>query len=82
MYNFQNSDDYLNSILPKIQNERKESGLLGLVKGLDGVIINTEPDRQVNTLKEIISTTGYNLDNVYENEKFNSKFKNWYFIPV
>ena len=57
-YNFHNSDDYINTKIPKIQTERKESGLLGLVKGLECVIINAEPSRQINTIKELISTTG------------------------
>jgi len=70
VYNFQNSDDYLNSAVPKIQNERKKYGLIGLIKGLDSVIINVEQNRQINTMMEIISTTGYNFDNVFENEKF------------
>jgi hypothetical protein len=70
VYNYQNSDDYLNSAVPKIQIERKKSGLLGLVKGLECIISNVEPNRQVNTMMEIISTTGYKLDGIFENEKF------------
>jgi len=68
VYNFQNSDDYLKTIIPKIQDERKESGLSGLVLGLESININTEPDRQIDTVKELISTTGYNTDDAYENQ--------------
>lgn len=67
-YNFKNSDEYLKTALPKIQIIRKESGIIGLVKGLECIIISTEFNRQINTVKEFLSTTGYSLKEIYENE--------------
>jgi len=69
IYNFRNSDIHLKSMMPKIKNERKELGLSGLVKGLECVIINTEPDKLLSTSREIISTTNYRIDEAFETKE-------------
>ncbi len=69
VYNFRNSDIHLKSMMPKIKNERKELGLSGLVKGLECVIINTEPDKLLSTSREIISTTNYRIDKAFETKE-------------
>ena len=54
IYEFSNSDDYLQAQIPKIVQFRKDVGLHGLVKGLNCIIINTEPTYQGLAVKELL----------------------------
>jgi 4-hydroxyphenylpyruvate dioxygenase-like putative hemolysin len=69
-YNFRNSDEYLKKEAPKVLKERKEAGLQGLVKGLEYIIINTEPNRQKKAVLELLEYTGLECTNVFEDESF------------
>jgi len=69
VYPFQNSDDYLNREVPRVLEERKRSGLEGLVGGLECVIINTEPDKQRDTVDEFLRTTGLEVDEAFEDSR-------------
>ncbi len=70
VYPFQNSDDYLNREVPRVMEERKRSGLEGLVGGLECVVINTEPARQRDTVDEFLRTTGLDVDEAFEDSRY------------
>jgi 4-hydroxyphenylpyruvate dioxygenase-like putative hemolysin len=70
VYNFENSDKYLREHLPKIREERKESGLEGLVGGLECVIINTEPDTQKAALAELLQYTGLEFQGAFTDPEY------------
>jgi hypothetical protein len=70
LYNFKNSDTFLKKEVPRIIQERKNLGLDGLVKGLDSVIINTEPHLQVSAATELIRSTGLSFSEAFEDESF------------
>jgi hypothetical protein len=67
---FANSDEYLREATSRILEERKQAGLDGLVKGLNCVIINTEPDKQRATVEEFLRFTGLNLAEAFEDSEF------------
>ncbi|WP_457557995.1 hypothetical protein [Candidatus Harpocratesius sp.] len=64
---FQNNDDFLNNQVPKIQQERKNHGLTGIVNGLNAVIINTEPNLFKSAVEELLMYTGHHLESIFEN---------------
>lgn len=68
LYHFHNSDYYLKKKAPLVIQERKATGLEGLVKGLDSVVINTEPDRLKATAGELLNHTGLEFDSAYAEE--------------
>ena len=43
----------------RIREERAAAGLEGLVRGLEFLIINTQPERQEAAVAELLRTTGY-----------------------
>jgi len=47
--------------LPAVMEERKYTGLDGLVGGLEAVIINTEPERLGHAVEEILACTGLSV---------------------
>lgn len=65
-YEFSNSDDFLQAQIPKIERFRKDTGLQGLVKGLNCVIINTEPENQRLAVKEILKNTGFSYGHSFQ----------------
>jgi len=66
VYDFRNSDDYLANEIPRILEERERVGLTRLVGGLECVIINTEPERQQATVKELLRYTGLEFDGTFQ----------------
>lgn len=70
VYDFQNSDEYLKREVPRIQKERKELGLEGLVGGLECVIINTEPVNQIAAIAELLQYTGLHFDRAFADSHF------------
>ena len=50
---------------PVVFDGRKDAGLEGLVGGLDAVIINTEPDRLVPAVTELLRYTGHVSDEAF-----------------
>ncbi|MFO8077479.1 MAG: hypothetical protein R6U21_02390 [Thermoplasmatota archaeon] len=70
MYNFKNSDTFLKKEIPRILEERKNLGLEGLVKGLDAVIINTEPHLQISAASEFVRFTGLSYHEAFEDDYF------------
>jgi 4-hydroxyphenylpyruvate dioxygenase-like putative hemolysin len=54
----------------KVRDERKKLGLEGLTGGLDFIIINAEDSRHLAAASEIISTTGFNLKESFEDENY------------
>jgi hypothetical protein len=61
VYDFENSEEYLNQQVPLILEERKDAGLEGLVGGLDSVIINVEAEMQMKAVREILNSTGLRI---------------------
>jgi len=70
LYEFSNSDDNLQAQIPKIIQLRKDIGLHGLVKGLNCVIINTEPEQQGFAVKELLKNTGFNYGHSFQDSNF------------
>jgi hypothetical protein len=70
MYNFRNSDEFLDKEVPRVLEEREELGLSGLVGGLDHVIINTEPHMQRTAVEEFLRYTGFIYTDGFEDEHF------------
>jgi len=70
VYDFKNSDDYLKKEIPRVQEERKTSGLEGLVGGLECVIINTEPDHQKLAVEELLRYTGLEFEGAFQDKDF------------
>lgn len=65
------SDAALKEGASRIRDERVRSQLEGLTGGLDSIIINAEPSRQLMAASEIVSTTGFDLREAFEDEHFN-----------
>jgi 4-hydroxyphenylpyruvate dioxygenase-like putative hemolysin len=59
VYEFSNSDDFLRERIPSVIEERKSSGLDGLVEDLDSIIVNVEPDRLGTASSEFLRYTGH-----------------------
>ena len=70
VYAYENSDNFLREHIPAILQERKESGLEGLVGGLACVIINTEPDTQKAALAELLQYTGLAFQGAFTNTEY------------
>jgi 4-hydroxyphenylpyruvate dioxygenase-like putative hemolysin len=70
VYEFKNSDDYLKEQIRRVLDERKSAGLEGLVGGLESVIINTEPERQVAAVKELLQYTGLEFAEAFQDKNF------------
>ena len=70
VYQFQNSDDYLEREVPRVIQERKELGLNGLVGGLEAIIINTERDRLRAATEELLATTGYQFSESFSHNGY------------
>ena len=58
---FTDRDKKLQADAAEIYSNRKSIGLENLVKGLDSVIINTEPQFQTQTAQEFLSFSGYSM---------------------
>jgi len=67
---FANSDEYLREAVAKVLDERKRTSLEGLVKGLNCIIINTEPDKQRATVEEFLAFTGLDVAEAFEDSEF------------
>lgn len=67
---FANSDKYLREAAARILDERKRTGLDGLVKGLNCIVINTEPDKQRAAVEEFLTFTGLNVAEAFEDSEF------------
>ena len=50
--------------------ERKKLGLEGLVGGLECIIINTEQDKQLETVQELLRYTGLRLDSAFQEPQY------------
>ena len=72
VYEFSNSDDYLRENVPRIIEERKSSGLDGLVGDLDSIIINVEPENLESASKELLRYTGHLCVDAFEDGDFRS----------
>ena len=70
VYNFRNSDEFLEKEIPRVIKERRDLGLSGLVGGLDFVIINTEPARQRDSVEEFLRYTGYTYSDGFEDDSY------------
>lgn len=68
-YDYSNSDTFLEKEVSRVVRERKENGIEGLTGGLDAVIINTEPDRQENAVREMLADTGYRHCGIFEHNE-------------
>lgn len=60
------SDDHLLNEALNVEEERKQSGLDGLVGGLQAVVINTEPELQKAAVEELLRYTGLSFYRAYE----------------
>lgn len=70
MYDFTNSDEYLEKMVPKVMEERKTLGLEGLVEGLECIIINTEEEHQRDAISEFLRFTGLTCEELFRNSQF------------
>ncbi len=69
-FEFKNSDAYLKKKIPRVLEQRKKTGLEGLVGGLEAVIINTEPNRQKSTVNELLRFTGLEFYHAFQDSDF------------
>lgn len=53
----------------RIKEEKKRSGLDGLVDGLQAVVINTEPGLQLSAVNELIRYSGLRLYEAFQDER-------------
>ncbi len=65
---FQSSEKELIAQANKIQEQRKKLGLDGLVKGLEAIIINVEPDNFFKAIQELLNYTGYDIQDSFFNQ--------------
>jgi len=63
------NDDRLKSMALKIAEERKRTGLEGLVGGLEAIVINTEPEMQRAAVEELLRYTGLSFQEAFEDSK-------------
>jgi len=70
VYNFRNSDEFLEKEVPRVIEERKDLGLSGLFGGLGFVIINTEPFGQQKAVEEFLRYTGYTFSDGFEDDSY------------
>ncbi len=69
IYDFKNSDEYLKEKVLQVRDIRRSLGLEGLVGGLNCVIINTEPKKQLDAVKELLRYTGFSFQGAFENPR-------------
>jgi 4-hydroxyphenylpyruvate dioxygenase-like putative hemolysin len=69
LIDFKNSDEYLKEKVHEVKDRRKSLGLEGLVKGLNCIIINTEPNRQQAAVKELLRYTGFKFHAAFETQQ-------------
>ena len=69
LFSFSNSDAYIRQRAPEIYRERQEAGLEGLVKGLQAVVINTEPAKMKDSAQELMRYTGLDFDRAFADER-------------
>src|SRR4030042_4177076 len=67
-YSFHNSDTYLKTMIPPLLEQRKKSGLQGLIGGLQAIVINTELQYQLASAQELLTYTGFQLKDAFEND--------------
>lgn len=60
------SDDHLKNEALKIADERKRTGLEGLVGGLQAIVISVEPEMQKAAVEELLRYTGLNFQKAFE----------------
>jgi 4-hydroxyphenylpyruvate dioxygenase-like putative hemolysin len=72
VYEFSNSDDYLRGKIPEVMEERRSSGLDGLVGDLNCVIINVEPENHDSASNELLGSTGHMCVDAFEDGDFKS----------
>lgn len=63
---FTDHEEKLQGKAAEIYSWRKNSGLEGLVKGLDSVVINTEPQLQAQAVQEFLLYTGYSMTAAFQ----------------
>ncbi|MDD2835944.1 MAG: hypothetical protein PHY05_07315, partial [Methanothrix sp.] len=61
----QNSDEFLRREVARVREERRLSGLEGLVGGLQAVIINTEKHLQKAAVEELIRYSGLQIQEAF-----------------
>ncbi len=69
---FKNSDEFLETKIAIVLEDRKRFGLDGLVGGLSCIIINTEPDKQKVAVEEFLKYTGLEVMEAFEDSDFRS----------
>lgn len=70
VYNFRNSDEFLEKEIPRVLEERDEFGLQGLVGGLSFVIINVEPENFPQAVEDYLKYTGFEHTDGFEDDKY------------
>lgn len=65
---FTNDDTFLLESVKKINDDRKEFGLNGLVGGLNAIIINVEKENHTSAVQELLDFTGYDIKESFEND--------------
>lgn len=63
---FRNDDSVLLARVEQVQHERQGLGLMGLVGGLETVILGVEPDHLQAAAAEFLDTTGYLFGTAFE----------------
>lgn len=63
---YSDNDRQLHEAAQDLIKKRTDNGLEGLVKGLDHIIINTEPDNQESAAQELLDYTGLNCTEAFE----------------
>ena len=66
---FKNSDEYLQEKILEVKDRRRNLGLEGLVKELNCIIINTEPNRHQDAVNEFLRYTGFAFYDAFENPR-------------
>lgn len=67
---FKNSDSFLKEESQRVVQERKETGLEGLIGGLEAVIINCQPQRWNLAVEELLRYTGLQFDSAFSDNQF------------
>ena len=70
LYEYSNSEEYLEKEAPLVIEERKNAGLECLVGGLDCIIINTQSDRQKAAVEELVKYTGLEFAEAFQDTHF------------
>ncbi len=70
VYDFDQSDEYLKQEAQRVIAERQKAGLEGLVGDLAAVIINVQPDRQRQAVRELLAATGLRYGEGYATDRY------------